>query len=328
MDRSALANAFKPVLYEIYNEARTPYYKKINPIYPQICNMRKASEITRSQKVESTAIGIDELPSRSENGAIQDFNPSEGYAVFFAKKNRAVKVPVTYEVSRDWDLSRDFLRTFVAENLPRAVLQTKERMLNDLLLYGGYTSGHISFNNDTPSSASGYGQLCADGKPLFTKSGNDRTAKNGATYYNHIGDLALSFANLKTAHNLKVGTNAFMENGQPFDNGQKKILIVPSVSELTALSIVGSEKDPDNANNTKNPLYNQYKVIASPYLNSNTNIWIIGSAGFGIDFFDAEPTIDFWWDKDTATYKASIMLDLACGVKNWRSFVASYAAVS
>ncbi len=52
------------------------------------------------------------------------------------------------------------------------------------------------------------------------------------------------------------------------------ILLVPSNLYDTAMEIIGSDKDPETANNTKNMLYGKFKVIEYPRLDDyDTNNW-------------------------------------------------------
>jgi hypothetical protein len=54
-------------------------------------------------------------------------------------------------------------------------------------------------------------------------------------------------------------------------------LVVPRALRKTALEIVGSERVPENANNTINIQAGQWNIIVDPYLTSSTAWWSVDS---------------------------------------------------
>jgi len=321
--RSDLIKGLQADLHKWYWESADPYYKSYSPIYPKIADVRKLSEIKGPFYQTTSALGLDELPEKKENESIQEHQISEGYTIYIKKRTHAIKIPITYELSRDFWRAKDFLRDFIKKNGPQAVLNTFEKALANIFNYGGYTSGADIFDNSIPGILSpSYGNLCYDGKPFFTLQGNERSAKNGDTYYNGLG-LTLDFDNLKTAHNLLTGTNAKREDGSPFDNTQNKIIVVPTQLALDTDRLINSTLIPDSNNNDKNPLKGEYEIIVNPHFTTSTS-WAIGRKGFGIVMFLPDgPTFDVWEDMDTKQIKANILVDFAIGVTNWRGWVGS-----
>ena len=100
-------------------------------------------------------------------------------------------------------------------------------------------------------------------------------------------------------------------------------LLVPDSLYDTAMEIVGSEYNPDNANNTINMQYKRYKVI--PYLrldDYSTNMWFMIDSKLMKRFLvwidrvapQTNNTVDF----DTFIWKYSIYFRIANGFLNWR----------
>ncbi len=101
------------------------------------------------------------------------------------------------------------------------------------------------------------------------------------------------------------------------------ILLVPSNLYDTAMEIIGSDKDPETANNTKNMLYGKFKVIEYPRLDDyDTNNWFMIDSSLMKKFLlwidrirpESQNTVDF----ETFIWKFSIYFRVACGFLNWR----------
>jgi hypothetical protein len=123
------------------------------------------------------------------------------------------------------------------------------------------------FNNSTSASYLGYDSkaLCANDHPR---------SRTDSTSVDNLAALALTSASLETAvlahQNLKD------------DLGEEIVimpdtLVVPRALRKTALEIVGSDKQPENANNAINVQAGQWNIIVDPYLTSSTAWWIVDS---------------------------------------------------
>lgn len=327
LTREAMIKGLSADMHKWYWEAADPFYKKHRRVYSQICRMRSLSEIKGSYYQTTSAIGIDKLDERDENGAIAIHRPSEGYTIQIKVRNYGVIIPISYELNRDWWRVPKFLENYIKENGPLAVEETKEDARASLFNYGGYTAGHAIYNNSTPNQSDASGDGCYDGTsasivPFFSRSTGAHVSKGGTTYFNAYGNALTDFDNLVTSHNLLVDTNAKRENDTTFDNSQNKILVVPPALEVTARQWIKSTSLPGSNNNDINPLYNMYDLVVDPWLSEATS-WAIGRRGFGIEFFDADPHFKFWEDNDTGQLKARILVDFALGVTNWRGWVGS-----
>jgi hypothetical protein len=311
-----------------YWEAADKVYKTIDPIYKKIADVRPMSEMKGAFWPTTSALGITQLYERNENETIQSVAAVEGYPIYIKKRSFDVMTPVSFELNRDMDHVTEFMRDLIKSSIPQAVVTTKEKLLASIINNGGITTGHASFNNDIPSLlTTGYTNYVYDGVCLFALAGNERTAKNGSTYSNALASL-LTFDNLSTAHNLLTGTNAKMENGEPFDNTQNKLLVVPTALQLTADRLINSTLIPGNNNNDTNPLSGAYDVVVNPYMTTATS-WMLCRKGAGIVMFvEDDPVIDYWEVKETKQLRASIHIDLAIGIVNWRPIVGSNFATS
>ena len=101
------------------------------------------------------------------------------------------------------------------------------------------------------------------------------------------------------------------------------ILLVPSNLADTAGEIIGTDKDPENGNNTKNMLYGKFKIVEYPRLDDyDTNNWYMIDSAKMKQFLmwidrirpESQNTVDF----ETFIWKFSIYFRIACGFLNWR----------
>lgn len=123
------------------------------------------------------------------------------------------------------------------------------------------------FNNAFSTSYTGYDSkpLCEDDHP---RSRTDSTAVDN--------ELALTL----TSSNLETAITTMQGFGD--DLGEEitimpDVLVVPRALRKTALEIVGSEYQPENANNAIN-VHEGMSVIVDPYL-SDTNAWFVVDSG-------------------------------------------------
>lgn len=140
-----------------------------------------------------------------------------------------------------------------------------------------------------------------EGKPLassthLTKTGVSTSSGFDNTSTSALSKTALAAARLK-ARRFKLDT------GERYEGWENIGIIVPDNLADTAREIVGSEKDPDSANNTINPHFGRYKVI--PYLrldDSDTNNW-------GIVDLDAMKDNLVWYDRIKPEPKSTVDFD-------------------
>lgn len=309
--------------YEWYWDGVQEDYKQHETKYDKIADVKSFEDIKGDHASMTSGVGMDEIPEKDENEAIELFNPTEGFTVLIKKRRHSVIVPASQELDEDFNRAASFLKDYAKNDLPRAVRMTKDRIVAKLLDRGFETGGDAIYNNTCPTATDASGDLVYDGKPLLAKSGNEREAKNGDEYYNALDAEVLSYDSLVTADNLLTITNAKMENGQEIDLDHNKKLVVKK-NKIKAKTILNSALVPGSQNNDSNELQGEYDVIYMPYL-SNDYYWFGIIGGFGMAFYDSDPTIKFFQDQNTGEFRVRIYLPLAYGIYNWRGFVGSDA---
>jgi hypothetical protein len=215
----------------------------------------------------------------------------------------------------------------VEQNIPELYTIVVNKIVTNMLNKGAYTAGHSVFNQSTKNQADSTGNFCYDdtgsNTPFISVSGVSsaaHVAKNGSSYYNGLAAATLNYENLNTANTLLTATNAYREDGQPFDNTRDLKLMCGPANLTAAKMTLDSDLTPDDTNTASNPLNNGYSLLINPYLEESA-AWVIGRAGFGIKLFLGKPQYSFWKDEETLEYKASVNFDYACGPTNFRFVV-------
>lgn len=324
MDRSTFIKGMPANMYKWYWESAEPFYKQHDSVYPKVANVHPLSEIVGPYYQTTSAIGIEKLYRRNENGPIRKVNFGEGFTIYIAIRSYDVMVECSFELNRDFHRISDFLKNSIKANMPLAVEETKEQLFADIFNKGGFTAGDDVFDNSVPevNLNPSYGSLAYDGLPFFNLSGNLRKNMVETEYYNGIASN-FSATNLKAAHILLTSTNAKREIDTPFNNSQNLVLMVPTALSLDADEVLNSKLIAGSNNNNKNSLRGRYNPIENPWL-TKASQWQIGRKGFGVDMFVPDgPDFDFWEDKDLKKFKASAHIDIAVGVTNWRGWLSS-----
>ena len=331
--RLDMINGIKADMHTWFWEAADSAYKSLTPIYKKIADIGDVSSIKGGYWKGTSAIGATQLEEVINGQEYSEDHPIEGYPVYAKIRSKALKIQIPREFQRDWHRTKDFLREYVKEQWPMAIEYSKEAIVHNMYNKGGFTSGDDSFNNDdsdlnltTYSSP----KLSYDGKPFIARSGNNHTAKNASTYYNGLALTGVDLANAKQMFNLLTATNAYMENGQAFDNGltQKDIVVLTHNSlALDWYTVLNSTLNPDNAENAVNPLKGMVKeVIASPYITTSTMSVMLRP--YGVKAWFGKPKFNFWVENDPETMWASVILDYAVCHKNFRAAVGNNVPTS
>lgn len=341
-NRNDFVDHFTAKLYSYGFESQERLYKKLPTRYDKIAEVvpLKQAKLYKDKTTgnafirDNSIIGPDTMSRVAANNVIPPNDPQEGFPVIGAKKKLGLYVSVPYELERDWGEAESFIDELVNSDggWGQAIFQGKEDLILDIFKYCGYTAGESIFNNDIAGlTTHTYGSLLYDAIEFANLSTNTRTAKNSSTYYTDFATsgTVVTLAHLKTAHNLKVATNAKKENGQSFDNSQKKIIVCPPAQEVDWNDIINSDKDPDSANNRSNSLYRQYSVLGLPGL-TNADFVAVGSKNefSGIKMFLGEPEYYFWRTGNPPSYEATCILNYILYVKNWRPWAFMNASAS
>ena len=301
-------------------------YDQLQPVYPQIFSV----ETIDSAYLQVTeGIGLGQLTQRNEGDSIVASNPLEGYTVYGKARTFSDAFYLTAEFVEDADPNKlaNVMQGF-AKTWAQGVINSKETFAANFFNYGGYTAGNAIFNNTITGVISDpSGALIYTGKPFFALSGNNHPAKDGSTYYNSLGALNLTTANLQTAYNLMTNTNNYDERGEKIMLSPDTLLIPPAL-RFTARTILESELLPGGANNDKNVTQNLVSQIEWQYL-TDTDAWFLGQKGMGIKFIERKmPVIDFYQDEISKKYYATIDARWGGTVSNWRYWVGANLSTS
>ena len=115
-------------------------------------------------------------------------------------------------------------------------------------------------------------------------------------------------------------TNAKKENGQPFDNSTGvKILcaknLVPAWKQINESTL-----NPDNAQNATNPLKGLFtEIIGHEHITTSTASYMTRGQGVKVNFNNVQ--FNFWEENNPPTFFASVIVDYAVCVQNWRDTV-------
>jgi hypothetical protein len=349
MERQDFVEHFTQNLYKYGYESQEELYKKLPTRYDKIAEVIPLSKanLIKDRKTgnafirDTSIIGPDTMGIVGPGQVIPPNDPQEGFPVVGAKKKLALYVDVPYELERDWGAAESYIEDLVKGEAGwgQAIFQGVEDLIVMLFKYAGITAGTSAygealdiFGNDVANLTSHtYGSLLYDAVCMANLTGNPRTAKNSSTYYNAIttAGTTVTLANLKTLHNLKTATNAKKENGQPFDNSQKKILVCHNTQSVDWNDILSSKQDPDSASNRANSLYKQYQIIELPGLTTSSQFQI-GSANeySGIKLYLGEVEYYFWRTGNPPAYAATAIRNFILYVKNFRPWAFANCATS
>ncbi|MFA6358584.1 MAG: hypothetical protein WCY09_08015 [Candidatus Omnitrophota bacterium] len=330
--RLDLINGIKADMHSWFWEAADPVYKKLNKFYPDMAEVNSIKDIKGGYWKGTSAIGATELESRDDYGVTHEDRPVEGYPVYARIKQKSLKVKVPREFDRDWHRTKEFLRDYVKKSWPLALEVTKEKIVAAIYNKGGFTSGDSeTFNqNSADLGLTTYTSpnLGYDGKPFFALTSNNHTAKSGSTYYNALALSGVTFANAKTMHTLLTATNAYMENGQPFDNSQDLVITCAPALALDWEAVNNSTLNPDNAENAVNTLKGAFKkIISNPYITTATQS-VMHRRAMGVKVWFGEPKFSFWEENDPPSKWARIDLDYAICVQNFRTHIGNNCPTS
>ena len=252
-------------------------YDQLQPVYPQIFDV----QTLQGAYDQSTAgIGLGQLSERAEGNDIIASNPLEGYTVIGKARTFSDSFYLTAEFVEDSTPQKmaNVMSGF-AGSWAQGVINSKETFAAKFFNYGGFTSGRDdTFDNSITGVVSdSSGDFIYTGKPFFALSANNHPAKDGSTYYNSLGALSLTSANLQTAYNLMTNTNNYDEKGEKIALKPDTLLIPPAL-RFTARTILESELAPGGANNDINATQNLVAQLEWQYL-TDTNGWFLGSRG-------------------------------------------------
>jgi hypothetical protein len=184
----------------------------------------------------------------TEGGLITYDDPAEGYLKHMTHTMYALGFQVTEKM---WD---DDQHAFIKRRPSKLARSMQVNV--ETIGAGVFNSGFDTYTT-------------ADGQYLFATG---HTLIRGGTYANKPStDIDLSIAGIEAA---LTNLNLITDDAGTITPYQGKTLMVSAQDEWTARKLLGSEKDPDSANNTINPLKGGLTILVNPYL-TDTDAWFI-----------------------------------------------------
>ena len=305
-------------------ESQDARYKKYGaPLFKSMSEVAPIDKIEGEFYQETTAMGLNDIPERTEQSGIVTGTFTEGFSPVIAVRNRAVDMEMTHEVKRDFTKATNFLEKSIKENIPELYDIVINKIVTEMFNKGSVVGGNSIYNQSTRNHAYTPGNLPYDSAEFLSISGTNtiHTNKSGSTYSNGLAALVLNAENLDTADILLTATNAKREDDQPFDNTTGLKCMVSPTYKSKAIRTIRSDFSPDDANSGGiNPMgekYSGYEIIVNPYLTTATS-WAIGRAGFGIKLWIGKLKYNFYLDPKTLDYGCTVNFDYACGPTNYR----------
>lgn len=228
------------------------------------------------------AIGIDAWKNYSKSGQVPEVDFDQMYKQTYTHR----EYPVDFSVERKTIDDADF----------NAVFRVADRIGDSSALFREVEAASV-FNNAFSASFLG-----ADGVALCSDSHPYGPQKTGSVQDNNYA-LTLTRDNLRT---MREAMMAFTD-----DNGNKMavtpdLLLVPPALEDDGIEIVNSLLNPNNANNTVNPMAGRFRVLPWHFLTDSNAFFLIDSTLMrqSLDWFDRVPFGVKMRDGDDRTVKA------------------------
>jgi len=206
---------------------------------------------------------------------------------------------------------------------------SKETLASRAFNNGGALSGDFVFNGSFIGETDPSGDLLYDSEPLFNLTGNTRSTKGGATYYNSVaaaypasGDLLPS--HIKTLYVLMTSVNNRDEQDRVIRNRPNCFLTAPGNVAISAWEIFNSKAKAVSDLNDANYWQSKFpNVMEWDYL-TDSAVYMGKAQAEAVQWHERlSPQIRFFRHEDTAGYKASIRLRFGPYFKfgAWRCWV-------
>lgn len=308
--RSGFPELMQKTMYDYFDEAIE--YEQLDVVYPKLFDVKT---ITGGYVKKTNMLGMGQLTERQEADDITNMNPLEGWSPVHKVRifSKSFELSKTFVDDTPEEKITDILQE-LARGWAQGLINTKESFAASLFNYGGYTAGHDVFNNSIPGVVDDpSGDLLYDGKPFFNLTGNNRTAKNGSTYYNGIAANNFNATNLQTAYNLMAVSNAYDEKGEKIALKPDVVVFNPAL-HFTVKSVL---ENTDTANG-KSVVQGLVQPIEWSYL-TDSDAWFLGKAKKGLKWYERQaPVIEFYQNPKNKNYYVTIDTRFGAGVDNWR----------
>ena len=227
------------------------------------------------------AIGIDAWQDYENAKRIPEVSFDQGYKQTYTHREYIVDFGIERKTNDDADFA--------------TVFRTSERIGDSAALFREVEAAKTFNNAFTTATGGDAVALCSDSHPLNPNKSSIVQDNNFA--------LALNKDNVRI---IREAMMAFTDDNRNKMAVTPTLLLVPPPLEDTALEIVNSVLNPDNANNTINPQYQRFRVMVWHYL-TDSNAWFMIDESLmrmSLDWFNRVPFSVYLRDGDDRTVMA------------------------
>lgn len=286
----------EPGLRVVYDSARKMWPDEYSRIF-EVRNSTKAVEHALSM----TGFGV--MPVKAQGAGVDYDDPIQGYKHSLTNVTYGLGYIVTLEMFEDDQYDK-------INALPKALARSGSYTVE-------ITSANILNNGFVTTYTTG-----GDGLALFSAS---HLLEGGGTWKNKLStDADLSMTSLEQA---LIDIGDFVDGRGNLIPVMPKKLIVPTEGDWTATQILGSDKDPESANNAINPAKNKLTKEVNHYLTDPDAWFILTDQPNGLVFYwrrKPAMTRDNDHDSDNAKFKQTMRF--VCGWDDPRGIFGSAGA--
>jgi len=289
-------------------------YDRLDPVWSKIFKEWKTDALYEKS---TSAVDSGDLEEKGEDDEVALKSSTEGFTCIGRVRTWSKKEGISQELNDDIQKLSNFMKSKMS-SWANSENETKEKFFANVFNRGGFTSGHAMFDATIPGVIDdASGNYAYDSKPFFNASTNTRLSKGGGAYYNGLGALNLTKANLQTMYNLITITNAFDEKDEAVDIAPDTLLCNPSL-KFTAEEILNSKEDPTTTNRATNVAYGLVKPLFWRFL-TDVDQWNLGKALKGLHALLREnPEFEKWKNMDTKKHYMSILSRFGFLLDNFR----------
>jgi len=260
------------------------FFDNFNAVGEQWPSLFKRRTSVRQYEDVSYIAPFGTIPTKTEGGAVTYDDPIQGYDKRYTHQTYELAYRITQEMIEDELYG-------IINQFPAAIGRSMAETRN--------ISGAGIYNDGFDSSV----RTGGDGKELFA---TDHPLVGSGTQKNELTNAAdLSADSLEQA---LIDMRATTDDRGKLLNIRPKFLVVPPELEWTARKLLGSELDPDSANNAINPAAQAgLKLIVNDYLTSS-KAWFLIADDHTVTWYDrvmpSNSPMRNDFDTDDAKFKA------------------------
>lgn len=298
-----------------------------DPKYPYIYDVREGEEVYGAGVKETQLLGADELDRETQEGSDIDFvSPVQGWQFFGQYLTYKKGVKFSYQSVEDDVKLGNLLKSYAATWADRDIV-ARETLCATVFNNGGDLLGNAVFNGSWVGNTAPFGNLLYDNFPFFNLTGNARSSKGGATYFNAISGAAITADNFETLYNLITATNNRDEQDIIRSNPVDTVITRTGTDAFAMEKILNTSRGlPGGELNDMNPYLGLVDMhIAWDYFTATSGgfgAWCIGKRqDAGLQFHvRQDPVFDFFVDPRNKNYCASVIVRFGVFIKDFRKW--------